>query len=461
MIQTRVPILLLRRLAIAAGLILAQPRGFGEPVAGSVGGQPNGELAITPELLDQLVDEGQLHNPALQAAGAQTEAAAAAVDAVRQWEDPTASFGVNSPTPRGFKASEDGNLAYGVDQKLPLFGRPELMRKVAAADAARARLAADSQAQALRRDLAVALNSLALADRQAQIAQEDLVWLGAMVEAVDHRYRVGEASQVDWLKIQTAEAMADDEVRTKILDRDHGVFALNRLLNRDPHSSWPTIAVPSLQPPLYYNAKLVAAALAAEPELRVLHQESVAAQAAADLTHRQRQPDVSVGLEAMQYSGDFGIRSGAVTVNFTLPWVNQGRYEADWRRDRQRQRASELAAADYALGVRDELHHHLISLDAARRQALLYRDTVIPLTRQTLASAESAWEHNLGLFQDVLDARRLLLANQLALAQALTDQGTMLAEISYLVGSRDLGSLETLAGDPPSGPDAHLSPGSP
>jgi len=86
---------------------------------------------------------------------------------------------------------------------------------------------------------------------------------------------------------------------------------------------------------------------------------------------------------------------------------------------------------------------------------------VIPLTRQTLASAETAWEHNLGLFQDVLDARRLLLANQLALAQALTDQGAMLAEISYLVGGRDLGSLVALAGDPPSGPDAHLSPGSP
>jgi cobalt-zinc-cadmium efflux system outer membrane protein len=413
-------------------------------------------IAITPELVDRLLLEAEGTNPALQAAGARTDAAAAAVGAVRTWEDPTASFGLRGATSRGSPSSMEGNLIYGLDQKLPLYGRPDLMRRVAAADASHEQYAADFKSQKVRRDLQVALNGLALADREAEIAKEDLAWLDATLDAVDHRYRVGRASQVDWLKIQTARAMAGNDLETKERERDHGALSLNRLLNRDLHASWPRVALSSLQPPIYYTAQLVAAALAAEPQLKVMRQDSVSAQAAAELTHRQRLPDVSIGVQARQYSGDGGFRDGMATVSFSVPWVNKGKYDNEWRRDQQRKRASDLAATDYALSVREELHHHVVALDAARRQAVLYREQLIPLTQQTLDSAQIAWEHNLGLFQDILDAHRMQLADQLALANALTDQATMLAEISFLTGIRDEGALVALAGDPPTDHDHPL-----
>jgi len=412
-------------------------------------------IEITPEFIDRLLVEAQARNPALQAAGVRAEAAETSVDAVRAWEDPTASFGLWAPGSHGFRSSDEGDLIYGIDQKLPLYGRPDLMRKLRSADAARERLSASYEIQTLRRDLQVALNGLALADREAEVAEQNLNWLDASLAAVDHRYRVGQASQVDWLKIQTARAMAGDELTTKEREREHGAFALNRLLNRELHAPWPKVPVPSLQPPLYYSARLVVAALAAEPRLKVMRQESVAAQVAADLTRRQRLPDVSVGLQARQYSGDGGFREGAATVSFSVPWLNKSKYDDDWRRDQQRKRASDLAATDYALSVREELHHHIVDLDAARRQAVLYRDQLIPLTRQTLASSEAAWEHNLGPFQDLLDAHRMLLADQLALARALTEQANVLADLSFLTGIRDMGTLVALAGDPDSDPDGH------
>jgi outer membrane protein, heavy metal efflux system len=415
-----------------------------------------GGVEITPDFVDRLVTEAQGRSPALQAAGARAEAATAAVAAVRTWEDPTASFGLSAPTARGFPSSQEGNLIYGVEQKLPLYGRPDLIRKVAAADASREQFAADYETQKLRRDIQIALNGVALAGREAEVAEQDLAWLDATLAAVDHRYRVGQASQVDWLKIQTARAMADDDLTTTERQRDHSAFALNRLLNRDLHASWPKVAVSSLQPPIYYTPRLVEAALVAEPRLKVMRQESVSAQAAADLTRRERLPDVSLGVEARQYSGDGGLREGMATVSFSVPWLNRSRYDDDWRRDELRKRASDLDATDYALSVREELHHHVVDIDAARRQAVLYRDQLIPLTRQTIASAQNAWEHNLGPFQDILDAHRMLLADQLALAHALTDQATLLAEISFLTGSRDVETLVALAGDPHSDHDGHI-----
>jgi outer membrane protein TolC len=440
--------------ALAIAALLLAPAGSRADEAPSPGADPVAALsgsdegtAITPELLDRLVNEARAHSPGLQAAAARMAAAGAAVAAVRTWEDPTATVGFTKPTPRGLMASQDGNLMYEVDQKLPLYGKPDLIRRQAAADASREQYAADFEAQKLRRDLGVALIQLALGDLEVDFARRDLAWLAATSSSVDHLYRVGGARQVDWLKVETAQAVAGDALRTSTIERAHGAVALNRMLNRDLHAAWPRFAVPAVLPDIPYTPRLVEAALAAEPELRIMRQESVSAEAAADLTRRQRLPDVSVGLQAWQYTGDAGIREGTVTVSFSVPWLNRGKYDDDWRRDRQRQRASELAADDYALSVREELHHHIDSLDAARREAALYRDQVIPLTRQTLASAEAAWDQNLGPFQDVLDAHRMLVSGQLSLAQARADQATMIVEIALLTGARDAEGLLALAGD--------------
>jgi cobalt-zinc-cadmium efflux system outer membrane protein len=408
-------------------------------------------IVITPGLLDSLMAEAGGRSPALEAAGARTQAANAAVSSVRTWDDPTASVGLSAYSSRGFESSQEGNISYGLEQRLPLHGLPDLRRKVAAAGASGEQLASEFENQRLRRDLDLALSGVALAGEEADIAGRDIGWLDATLSDVDHRYRVGEASQVDWLKIQTERATAGDELTTKERERGHGEFTLNRLLNRELHSPWPKVALPKLRPALYYTPGLVGAALAAEPELRIMRQQGVAAQAEADLTRGQRLTDVSVGLEARQYSGDGEFREGTASVSFSLPWLNRDAYDSDWRRDQARKRAADLAAEDYELSVRELLHHHVVDLDAARRQALLYREQLIPLTEQTLSSAQSAWAHNLGPFQDILEAHRMLLADELVVARALTDQETLLAEIIFLTGARDTEALVAVAGQPAPG----------
>jgi outer membrane protein TolC len=414
-------------------------------------------VAITPDLVDQLLVEAQTNNPALQAADARADAAGMGAASTRRWEDPVANIGVIAPASRGQPASQTGDITYGFTQNLPLFGRPELMHRVATANATRAQLAADYETQKLRRDIVTALNDLALANRELEIGEEDLSWLDATLAAVDHRYRVGQSSQVEWLKIQTERAKAVNELQTLRLEREHGEVELNRLLNRDLHASWPTVELPSIQPALAYTPKLVETAIAAEPQLKVMKQETTAAEAAADLTRRQRLPQIGIGVEAYQYSGDGGIRGGTLSVNFSLPWLNGHRYDSDWHRDRALVRASALDAQDYALTIRENLHHAIVDLDAARRQALLYRDEIIPLTEQTLASARAAWAANLGLFQDVLDAHRMLLDDQLAFAGACAEQGRQLGGLELLTGTRDFGALLELADASTAPDDTHHS----
>src|SRR5712692_1871953 len=78
-------------------------------------------VVISTDYIDRLVAEARTNNPALKAADSRVRSATLNAEAVRTWEDPTGMFGGSVYGPRGFRASEDGNLAYGLEEKLPLW----------------------------------------------------------------------------------------------------------------------------------------------------------------------------------------------------------------------------------------------------------------------------------------------------------------------------------------------------
>src|SRR6267142_3593775 len=109
-------------------------------------------LQVTPSFITELAEEMRQKNPALQAARARTNAAAAGLSAIRSWEDPMARLG-GVAAREAFRAS-DGDVIYGVDQKLPLFGKPKLARRVARADLGAETAHEVYQFQLLKKELA-------------------------------------------------------------------------------------------------------------------------------------------------------------------------------------------------------------------------------------------------------------------------------------------------------------------
>jgi outer membrane protein TolC len=96
--------------------------------------QASNSVVITTEFINSLVAEARSNNPALKAADSRVRSATLNAEAVRAWDDPMAIFGGSVYSPQGFKPSEDGNLAYGVEEKLPLWSKPKLNRRVAEAE---------------------------------------------------------------------------------------------------------------------------------------------------------------------------------------------------------------------------------------------------------------------------------------------------------------------------------------
>lgn len=410
-------------------------------------------VQLTPAFVNMLVAELRTNHFALRAGESRVRAAGLNTNSVRLWDDPMFKFGGVTASQRGPILSEDGDLVYGLEQKLPLFGKAQAARRVAEAEAGSEAARLAYQFQVLRRDLTKALFKAALADRSVEIGAQDLAWLDTMTAATEEHYRAGTASQVELLRIQNERAKRAELLRTESSRREHGRLTVNRFLNRDLDAPLPKLELPPLASPVSYRQKLVDHAAKFEPKLQVIRQEIHQAEASVAATRKSRLPDVSAGIEGRQYSGDGGFREGMFTVSLSLPWFNRGKYRSDLARDEARLRAVELDATDYQLSVREDLHNLTVNLDAARREALLYRDEILPRSQQALESAHANWAANRGMFNDVMEARRMLLEAQLMQARTVSEQHQLLADLALLCGVDDLATLQAIAT-----PDASAPP---
>ena len=403
-------------------------------------------IRLTPAYINELAEEMRGKSPALQAAWARTNAAAANVGTVRTWDDPMAHLG--GMAARDAMRESEGALMYGVDQKLPLFGKPDLARRVARAELSTETANAEYQFQVLRRELAKAMFRTALVDEVVVIGQQDLAWLETTTQTMEGKFRASEATLVEVLQLQNERAKQATQLETERDRLSHERVSLNRMLNRGLLSPWPTLELPALAGPVFYNQKLVEFAIKYEPKIEMLRRQIKQAEATVASTRRQRLPDISAGLEARNYTGDGSFRQGILLFSMNVPWVNAGKYRSEVRRDEAKLKAAELDLVDYELSVREEVHQLTVKIDAARREAVLYRDQIIPRSQSALDSARSGWEANRSTFRDVLDARRMLLEGRLMHARAVAEQYQMLSELVLCCGLGDMEALQMIGAQP-------------
>ena len=413
-------------------------------------------IRLAPAYINELAEEMRGKSPALQAAWARTNAAAANVGTVRTWDDPKASLG--GMAAREDLRASDGDLMYGVEQKLPLFGKPNLARRVARAELSTETANAEYQFQILRRELAKAVFRTALVDEVVVVGQQDLAWLETITRTMEGKYRASEATLVEVLQLQNERAKQVAQLETERDRLTHERVSLNRMLNRSLLSPWPTLELPALAGPVLYSQKLVDLAVKYEPRIEVLRRQIKQAEAAVASTRRQRLPDISAGLEARNYTGDGSFRQGVLLFSMNVPWVNAGKYRSEIQRDEAKLKAAEYDLVDYELSVREDVHQMTVKIDAARREALLYRDQIIPRSESALASARSGWEANRNTFRDVLDARRMVLDGRLMQARAVAEQYQMLSELVLCCGLGDMEALQMIGAQPEVPPEEKANP---
>jgi outer membrane protein TolC len=323
-----------------------------------------------------------------------------------------------------------------VEQIIPVTGKNLLRARIAAADV----IAAFEQAR--REQLDVLANArasyfrLTNAYAQLELNRKNLVSLRQIAEVSRSRYEVGKAN--------AAEPLAGEVEASKLLESEQDILRnisaeqsqLNVLMNRDafaplgqPEETRITSARPSMD-------EARALMLACRPEIKIAQAKIDMEKSRVDLSRRNWIPDPAIKVEAQRYNDSPQAASELdAGVSFTVPWVNPRKYSAAVREAKEN-----LAAAQHGLERTNTeslglLRDALQKVHTAKHHVDLFRDKLVPQSRQAFEANQLSYETGTASFLEWITAQRNLRDLEAMSRQHIADYYVALAELEAVVGA--------------------------
>ena len=286
-----------------------------------------------------------------------------------------------------------GETKYTLMQSLPLWGKRDLRRDAAAADARQADAKTDATWVELAARIKTTYAEYYRAAGNERLAGEVLGLMARLEQIAQARYAGGLAGQPDAIRAQLEQTAMRAELIALDSEKRQLRAKLNGLLAREGTAA---LADPvALRPlPALTTAdaqSLVDRARQRNPQIAAELARLTAAQKNRELTQANRYPDLQVGVSPSQMGSR--ITTWGVMFEINIPLQQESRRgqerEADAMVSAARSRADALS--HQLLG---ELGANLAGLDAARRTETLIRSEMLPQSELGLQSAPAARSAN-------------------------------------------------------------------
>jgi outer membrane protein, heavy metal efflux system len=323
-----------------------------------------------------------------------------------------------------------------VEQAIPISGKNRVRAQIAAAGA----ITAFEQVRRQQLDVLSKARSayfrLANASAQIELNRKNYQSLTQIAEIGRSRYEVGTQTATDVLMSET-EAAKLLEVRR---DLERNVASeqsqLNVLMNRDafaPLAVRDDIAVVDQE---FSTATLRSAALSNRPEIRAARARIAAGEATLRLAHRAWIPDPSVKVEGQRYNDAAESLSEVdAGISFSLPWGNPRKYSAGVTEARANLAAAQAALERTETEAIGSLRDALQKVTTAHHHVELFRDKLVPQTRQIFQASQLAYESGKASFAEWIAVQRTLRDTEAEARMHLTDYQVALAELESVVGA--------------------------
>ena len=409
-----------------------------EASAASRPGRPP-ELKRNATLPDYLA-YAAVTNPGLEAAFHRWRAAVERVPQARALPDPRLSFGWFVREVETRVGAQRAKI--GVSQMFPWKGKRGLRGEVAlhAAEAANARY--EAVKLALFHRVKRTYWRYWFLSRAVAVTEENLKLLGQLESVARAKYAVGSAPQSAVVKAQLELGRLEDRLKA-LRDLRRPRSARLRAALGAPSGGplpWPKKAPGSDAVDVTFE-RVSAWLRENNPELRAAEAAVARAEAGVALAVRSGYPDLGIGLDYV-FTGEAGMGgadSGKDPIiamfSVSLP-LARSKYRAAERQAEAERAAAVKERADRENNLAAELEEALYGFRDAERKIDLYRDTLLPMARQSIEVARQSFEAGRADFLDLIDAQRTLLEFELSHARARADRAIALAETEMLVGRK-------------------------
>ncbi len=388
--------------------------------------------------VQSLLQLAQERNPEFSAMRHEASAASERVLPAGALMDPRLKMEFQDITKAGEQApallpSDVASTAYTLTQELPWAGKRELRRTIATLDAE----ASQGRARQTWAELAARIKALFvqryLVQVNQRLASENLELMLQLEKVLQVRYAGGLAAQQDITRIHVEHTGMRGELLALAGEWRQSTTRLNTLLARAADAP---LAAPAALRVLPEPAKLDFAALAerlrqANPQLFIESARLRSAEKSRDLAYKNRYPDFTLGLTAMQRQSS--IKEWGFMVELNLP-LRDGVLQSQERESEAMLAAARSRQEAAANQVLADLSENLIALESARQTEHLMTYSLMPQADLTWRAALAGYENGKADFATLLDAQRQIRGARQSQIKAQVEAQLRLVEIERLLG---------------------------
>ncbi|HXJ10694.1 MAG TPA: TolC family protein [Candidatus Limnocylindrales bacterium] len=273
-----------------------------------------------------------------------------------------------------------------------------------------------------------------LAESTLEFAQQDLDSFQKTVDISEERFRAGDMSEGDFLKIKLQLLQFQSDVSAAKLAKLQSLAALRQLLGfetvPDDYDVEGTLDYQPVHADL--NGLKNVAALN-RPDLRAAQQSVTAAESQFSLQKANGKMDIT---GTFNYSHTAGASSGSFFYSMPLPIFNRNQGEiarAQYAITQAREQASETTQQ-----VATDVATAFANLQTNDQIIQLYQGGYVDQAKQSRDISEYAYRKGAASLLDYLDSERTYRANQLAYRQALASYMLALEQMRQATGTRNL-----------------------
>jgi cobalt-zinc-cadmium efflux system outer membrane protein len=276
--------------------------------------------------------------------------------------------------------------------------------------------------------------SVLLAESSLQFAQQGLQSFQQTVDIAEARYKAGDISEGDYLKIKIQLLQFQTDVSSARLAKVQALASLRQLLGYEAVPADYDVADNLAYVPLKGKAEdLQVLALRERPDLRAAEQGVTAAQSQVLLAQANGKQDLSTTYDFSHVSG---VNSASLFFGIPLPIFDRNQGEI------ARTRFAFTQAQQTQQSVSDTVMTDVANAYAAVKSndevVQLYMSGYLKQAQDSRDIAEYAYEKGAASLLDFLDAERSYRATELAYRQALASYLTALEQLKEAVGTRNL-----------------------
>jgi cobalt-zinc-cadmium efflux system outer membrane protein len=273
-----------------------------------------------------------------------------------------------------------------------------------------------------------------LAESTLEFAQQDLDSFQKTVDISKERFRVGDMSEGDFLKIKLQLLQFQSDVSAAKLAKLQSLAALRQLLGFETvPDDYDVQGKLDYQPVRADLKDLKNVAATNRPDLRASQQAVTAAESQLALQKANGKMDIT---GTFDYSHTAAASSGSFFYNMPLPIFNRNQGEiarAQYAIIQAQEQASETAQQ-----VLTDVVTAFANLQTNDQIIQLYQGGYVDQAKQSRDISEYAYRKGAASLLDYLDSERTYRANQLAYRQALASYMLALEQMRQAVGTRTL-----------------------